>query len=108
MKNAVNSFLLILGLFFTILVTYDVVLWWTVCTGSSGTFDEVKATYLEHYPVLFRNTTLLTLLSVAMGSAAGLCFVRVIHVGRDHGQLLWKLLAGYNSIFVFWHIFSLM
>lgn len=101
-------FLTSAGIVLMCLVSYNMILWWVVCAGFDGTFEQTKREYLDHYPTVFRNPLLLTGANVLMGVAAGVCFLLVTEKGKGRWRPTLRVLAVVNLIFAAWNLFSLM
>jgi len=102
------SILFVISVLLTFVVIYDVVLWWTVCTTSSGIFNETLQQYLHHYPSSWRNPTILTIASIIVSVIAGSCFVKIFNETTGAARIAAKVLSVTNFIFASWHLFSLM
>jgi|GEM_PF-4477319 len=107
MKKPVNLLLLFLGLTITVLVSYEVALWWVACSDSGKSFEEIKTSYMSHYPLKWRRPLLLTL-SIIAGMIASACFLILMNKDLKGIKVVARLLAIFNLIFVSWHLFSLM
>ena len=108
MKRPFSIALLIIGLVLTILVFYNVGLWWMISADSSKTFDEIKFEYRSHYPYYLQNLTLLTFIDVVMSSVAGLCFFKITKSFSVPGNIVIRGLSIMHLILTSWFIFSLM
>ena len=100
--------LTITGLVLTVLVFYNIGLWWVLSSDSSKTFDEMKNEYKNHYPQYLQNATLLTLIDIVMSSIAGLCFFKLSKSVTSPGSNIYNGLAILHLILTCWFIFSLM
>lgn len=103
-----SRFMIFTGLVLTSLVSYNMILWWVVCAGFDGTFDQTKMQYLGHYPSVLQSPLLLTGIDIIAGLGASVCFLLLMERERGPLAVLWKMLAIVNLIFAAWNIYSLM
>ncbi|TDE11751.1 hypothetical protein [Dyadobacter psychrotolerans] len=106
MKRILPLFLF--GLVLTIMVFYNLVLWWVICSDTSLSLDQAKQAYLYRYPGFVADALLLTLLDIVMSAAAGLCFFRNRQILSGTWGLLAKGFAVVHLILICWLVFSLM
>ena len=100
--------LFISGLLLTLIVLYNLILWWAISTEKSTSFDQAKEAYLNRYPAFLADSLLLTLLSIVMSVTAGLCFFQIRQKSRGKLGLLSKVLAILHLILILWLVFTLM
>ena len=108
MKKPVNFLLLFIGLTITVLVSYDVALWGVACSDSGKSFEEIKTSYMNHYPLEWQSPFLLTTLSIIAGMIASACFLILMNKDLTGIKVVARVLAIFNLIFVSWHLFSVM
>jgi len=98
--------LFISGLLLTLIVLYNLILWWAISTEKLTSFNQAKEAYLNRYPTFLADPLLLTLLSIIMSAIAGLCFFQIRQQSRGKLGLLSKVLAILHLIVILLLLFT--
>ena len=95
------------GVLLCVGVVANIVLW-IITSTKKVSFDQAAALYLNYFPSFLKNTTLLTLLGIALSSLSVFLLTRSQKtLGSGYRQIS-LLLTTLNIILISWQVFSLM
>src|SRR5687768_1751014 len=93
---------------FLLLAILDIGLWLYIALDDTNTFEQKKEKYLEYFPEIIANTTLLTIFCVLILLISVFFFNKsagLIHAGA--WKMVNKVLKGMACLLIFWQVFLL-
>jgi hypothetical protein len=101
------SFLFAAALLLLLTAIADMVLWFYVCADEGLiTFEQRKEKYLSYFPLSLQSAQLLTLITMALLTAAALMFYKTSSVKPL--RIVSAVLGFLSALLFMWQVFSLM